>query len=212
MPDLKNKAPKSKYSKEVAEQAKEIIACGDNYTELAKKLGIGRRTLYYWRKHNPGFEEKLAQGDEIFWTWMGIRLIEQAANGLSKIEIAAFFGVSYYTLLDWVKNEEKLKPFWDIAYPKSFSWWWQQAREVINDPKKSKSAAIMIIFSMKKIFGLFDAVEMDDLLGDTGVSKEEMVKVEYRLKKIVEIEMRQSRTMPAEEGKKTLELEDKSGE
>jgi hypothetical protein len=200
----KSPALKKLYTPEVAEIAKEMIIEGELKTDIAKYLGIHQNMIGFLVKKNPEFEQKLQEGYEILWQWLGIRLIEMATEGLSKVECASRFGIPISTFRKWINDENRLKPYWEIAYTESFSWWWRQAREVISDPKKSKSAAVMIIFSMKKIFGLFDTVEMDDLadkLSGAGYSKEERDKIEYRIKKLVRYEIESSQTITSQDNK-----------
>lgn len=179
---------KGKYMPKYAEKAKELIAQGIDKKETAKKLGISIRTLFYWKEKNPEFADKLDEGEEIFWTMLGLRMLDIMAEGYCRIEVAAEFGISVTTLDDWVKDENKLKPYWDIGHTASFAWWWKKVRVTLDDPKANRAAVALLIWKMKVSFGLFDNLLMENMIRDVGVSDKEIIEAEVRLKRIIEIE------------------------
>ena len=171
-------------------RAREAISKGDSVAEICKELGISKRVFYLWHEKNVKFQQVVLDNIGVFWAVMGMKLIELSQEGMCKIEIAAEFGVGISTFHLWINDEDKLKPYWDVAHTQSFAWWWRKVRNTIEDPKTNKAGIALLIWTMKVRFGLFDTMVMERLTETTGVSDKVIVEAEVRLKKIWEEERR----------------------
>ncbi len=90
------------YKPEFCQQMIDLAAQGYSMNGVAGKLGVTRRTLYYWRDAHPEFAEAMEIAITAAGAFWEERLIEMSKDGAKGNASVVIFGVKNRAREDWL--------------------------------------------------------------------------------------------------------------
>ena len=178
------KDDRNKHAIESLNKYLDVIRKGTLPQDAPKELGVNKFTIVGWEKkikfsedeeERKLFQEYLdlyneaIQGQkDVYFTAIGLKMLEYRSEGLHWVEIAAKFDISMATMNKW-KNNPIVSEIMEIAEPKYNSYWLSKLKGSMDNARSNTG---LVMYAMGKYIGIFEGMSLDDRFNITADDKQ----------------------------------------